>query len=140
MINFFKIFTIKEDFNIDNNLLDTKYFELQSKFHPDLRRPNASHIDSNTINRGYSILKDDFERASHLLYIKGINIKQDLCHIKLQPEELDEILEHIEHHSLSEDVINEIKLQMSKAFLSNDLDKAALLTLKLRFLTKTYNK
>jgi molecular chaperone HscB len=140
MINFFKLFAIKEDFNIDTNILDKNYFDLQSQFHPDLNRFNSFQMDSNTINLGYNILKDDFERAAHLLDINGINIKQDSCPIKLMPQELDEILEHIEHNSFSKDLINDIKSQMSVSFLSKDLEKAALLTLKLRFLTKTYNK
>lgn len=97
MQNYFKLFDLQEQYNIDLLLLDSKYFALLAKYHPDKASGTEEKYKfstlSSVINNGYKILMDDFERAAHILELHEINIKNDSIAHKLPFDILEEILE-----------------------------------------------
>ena len=131
MINFFSLFDLEERFDIDMDELDTRYFSLQSQYHPD----RSSDVNMGLlVNQGYKILKDNFERAAHILELHGIFVKDDKLAPKLLPEELEKILEIIENPSYNP--IPEILNSITQAFAEKDYKKASLHVLELRYLEK----
>jgi len=72
-MNYFELFAIEQTYNIDQKLLQTQYFILQAKHHPDRsrneieRRENLEY--SMLINEAFKILQDDYLRAEYLLKI-----------------------------------------------------------------------
>jgi hypothetical protein len=72
-LNFFSIFNIKDQFNIDKLNLETKYKYLQKHVHPD--KYALEDIDtlreaqecSSHLSNAYQTLKDDFKRANYLV-------------------------------------------------------------------------
>ncbi len=68
-VNYFEILDLPYTFFIDS-ILDTKYYELQRKFHPDQK--NGGKVEQ--INTAYKILKDIWSRTSHILKIEKIII------------------------------------------------------------------
>jgi molecular chaperone HscB len=130
MQNFFRLFDIPESFDIDLEELDTRYFELQRLYHPDLSSdPNIGLL----INEGYRKLQDSFERANHILELHGIFVTNDQLAPKLSPEKLENILEIIEKES---NAIPDILESIARAFEEKDYTKAAEYTLELRYVEK----
>lgn len=75
--NYFQLFEIKKNFNVDINILEKNYFELQKKFHPD-KYVNATDHEkrlslqiTSYINEAYETLKDDYLKSIYLLKIEG---------------------------------------------------------------------
>jgi len=129
--NYFTLFGLEERFDIDLDELDMHYFELQAKHHPD----RSSDINrSLLVNEGYKILKDNFERASHILELHGIFVKDDKLAPKLPTEKLEKILEIIEHPRY--DPISDIINSITEAFELKDYALAAMHVLELRYLEK----
>lgn len=105
MNNYFQIFNITPNLDLNFNDLEEKYLELQLQFHPDLfinqsqdQKEKAKILSSN-INNAYEILKDPLKRAIHFLEINNIfidSIKPDnillieIMEIKETLEESDE--------------------------------------------------
>ncbi|WWP02005.1 MAG: Fe-S protein assembly co-chaperone HscB [Candidatus Dasytiphilus stammeri] len=80
-MNFFKIFNLPENLNIDEKLLAIQFHNLQRKFHPD-RWVNSSEKEkkyflekSCLINKAWTTLRDPLLRAEHLLIMHGFNPK-----------------------------------------------------------------
>jgi len=74
----FELFGLPQAFSIDRRQLDSRFRELQRKFHPD-RYANAGDIErrlsaqqASRINEGYQILKDPLRRGRYLLELAGI--------------------------------------------------------------------
>jgi len=92
MKNFFEIFAISPNFEIDLDQLEQKYFAFQKQFHPD----SASVADieqSIAINQAYKILSNPIARASYILQLNGIDIEDDSQAPKPDLATLHEILE-----------------------------------------------
>jgi molecular chaperone HscB len=92
MKNFFELFALKLNFEIDQIELEKKYLDFQKQFHPD----SSSFADiekSIAINEAYKTLSDDFLRACYLLALKNIDIRHDENAVKPSTETLMEILE-----------------------------------------------
>ena len=77
--NFFSLFGLEVDFEIDERELKQRYRSLQRMAHPD-RHALAEKLSSDwaarwsaRINDGYRTLADPFERARYLLELQGIN-------------------------------------------------------------------
>ncbi len=130
MVDYFKIFSITQQFNIDKDLLEKSYFQFQSQFHPDAN--NASNIiDANindieksiAINEGYKVLSDDFLRACHLIELQGIDILKDEKAIKVNQATLIEILEIQEQIALEKDLQN---IDNKISFISNKINSLIL--------------
>ena len=75
--NYFQLFEIKKNFNVDTNILEKNYFELQKKFHPD-KYVNATDHEkrlslqiTSYINEAYETLKYYYLKSIYLLNIEG---------------------------------------------------------------------
>jgi len=72
-VNYFSLFGISKDFNIDKKTLDSKFKNLQKDYHPDMfhNADKDQQVDSEKcstlINRAYQLLKNDYERANYLV-------------------------------------------------------------------------
>ncbi len=76
MINFFSIFDINIDCEINIDLLRQKYFELQKKHHPDYSKNRT--IDIALINEGYQILSNQLLRLKHILELNTITLTETI--------------------------------------------------------------
>jgi len=149
MINYFKIFSLKEEFAIDLSELEEKYLKLQSQFHPD--KSSVAEIEkSMLINEAYKILCDDFLRACHILSLNDIDLINDEKAVRVDMATLEEILklqEKIAEISNLDEItklqsgINlEIKSLITKAveyFTANDFKVAAQFLVKAKYLKKS---
>jgi molecular chaperone HscB len=151
-MNYFELFAIEQTYNIDQKLLQTQYFILQAKHHPDRsrneleRRENLEY--SMLINEAFKILQDDYLRAEYLLKIKGEFIDDNKLKNLLSPNQLEEILENYElieitqdlsqlhklHHDKNEDC-QKLVLKLEQEFKANNLKQALDLTARLKYLT-----
>jgi len=77
--NYFQLFALPEQFNIDTQLLEANYRKIQSASHPDrfVSATAAEKLQSmqlaTTANEAYSTLKKPATRAKYLLEQHGIN-------------------------------------------------------------------
>ena len=133
--NYFELLSLKEEFNIDKDIL----------YHPD-KLLNKSHIErlaalelASKINHAYETLNDDKKRAEYLLFLKDIVINQETGN-NIIPESgmLAEILE------LSEDanqgIIETLKQEAWNMFKLNyeqkNFEQAAQAIIKIQYLNK----
>ncbi|NBX52925.1 MAG: Fe-S protein assembly co-chaperone HscB [Proteobacteria bacterium] len=149
MKNYFEVFNLPINFDIDLAQLEKNYLQLQQQHHPD-----TSNIDSieNSIliNHAYKILSNDLLRAIHMLQISGIDIENDENHIKPKLSTLNEVLDLQEKiHQISElDQILSLKNQLKndvqslilnfcQSYEKNDLNHATQVLIKAKYLTKS---
>eukprot|EP00126_Sphaerothecum_destruens_P003015 Sdes_comp16490_c0_seq1m5808 len=77
-ISHFELFNLRESFEIDLNLLETRYKNLQRLLHPDKfslsKNEEKSHsaMQSSLVNRAFNTLKRPLSRALYLLRLKNI--------------------------------------------------------------------
>lgn len=76
-INYFDIFNLPTNFQINKNDLKQKYYKLCRNSHPDSKHYDKS-TDFNLINKAYNILNNDLKRAEHLAELKGKKFDQKL--------------------------------------------------------------
>lgn len=151
MSNYFELLGIEKKYDIDLELLNTRYLAMQSRYHPDMiktiqeKQNNlAISIDLNT---AYQILKDDFTRAAHLLFLENILLDDEQVRQQISKDQLNNIwydlelventdelikLQHILDNKVGEqkEVINNLSL----AFNKKDIQQAVGLTIKLKYL------
>lgn len=155
--DYFELFSIPKQFEIDLLLLQERLRELQKQFHPDnfvghdQSLANQAVIASSQINHAYVTLRDPLSRAIYLLAQLGTTV--DLVHdTKFEPEflleqielreelaeaEADadfERLEHIEAGIKSN--INQLTRQISQHFAGADYPAIVELVKKLAFYSK----
>lgn len=106
--NYFQLFGIAEQFDIDLNRLADTYREIQRNTHPD-RHAHESKRDQRlsmqytaTVNDAYQTLKSPLKRAIHLLQLKGLDLAADSSthmdpEFLMQQIELRENLESARH-------------------------------------------
>lgn len=117
-MNYFSLYNLAEQFDIDLHKLKDNYQTLQKMTHPD-RFANASdqqkrmYMQKNAqINDAYSVLKSDISRAEHLL---------SLCNVELAAEQetvgnVAFLMQQMECREALEDADDEASLQR----LAND--------------------
>ncbi len=77
-MNYFERFEIQQSYDVDLEKLENQYFDLQSRYHPDL----VQNLDEKQryaniaieLNEGYKILKNDYARAVYLLKLENIDV------------------------------------------------------------------
>lgn len=60
------MFALEPSFNVDQDDLKTRYFELSKKHHPDRADSYSSMLSIEEINKAYNTLRSDLSRARYL--------------------------------------------------------------------------
>lgn len=146
---------IAPTFDVDLNELETNYFQFQRKLHPDrfasksAKERALSQSQATTLNEAYETLKDPLKRAAYLLKLLGRDVDLTACGTINDPELLMEQMEKREaiadadtvdamtklSAAADSDVLSDV-CHVSAAFNAGDLDEAARLTMRLKYLTK----
>ncbi|MBM3590035.1 MAG: Fe-S protein assembly co-chaperone HscB [Alphaproteobacteria bacterium] len=149
MKNYFEVFNLPINFDIDLSQLEKNYLQLQQQFHPDSSNINSIE-NSILINHAYKILSNDLHRAIHMLQISGIDIENDENHIKPTLSTLNEVLDLQEKiHQISElneilslknQLKNDLKsliLNFCRSYEKNDLNLATQVLIKAKYFSKS---
>ncbi|MFY8129288.1 MAG: Fe-S protein assembly co-chaperone HscB [Chitinophagaceae bacterium] len=120
MVNYFKLFNIKEAFLINQSELKQQFLLLSKKYHPDFfvnatedEKEEALQISA-AINKGYKILSNSVSTMEYVLELNGIKEKDEKYNL---PQ--DFLMEMME---LNEQIMD-AKLEQNKDVLSNCLTK-----------------
>ncbi|MEK6214396.1 MAG: Fe-S protein assembly co-chaperone HscB, partial [Vibrio fluvialis] len=80
-MNYFELFGLPTQFDLDGSLLSSQFRELQKRFHPD-NFATASERDrllavqkAAQINDAHQILKSPINRAEYLLSLNGVELR-----------------------------------------------------------------
>ncbi|MDC5847707.1 co-chaperone HscB [Vibrio europaeus] len=161
-MNYFELFGLPSQFNLDGSLLSSQFRELQKQFHPD-KFATASERDrlmavqkAAEINDAYQVLKNPISRAEYILSENGVDIRgeqqtmQDPMFL-MEQMELREELEDISSSSDAEDALFDFEGKVSKMFKQQltateqdlnqtDWQQAADRVRKLKFIAKLQNE
>jgi molecular chaperone HscB len=156
--NYFDIFGLPVEFEIDSQLLAEQYRKLQQTVHPD-RYANASERDRRMsvqqaadVNEAFHTLKSPLKRARYLLQIKGVAF-DDEKETTVDPEflleqmELREALAEVnssadafaELNAIMQDIVKRIAHMLddyNDCIKIGELQKAKAIVQKLQFLEK----
>ncbi len=120
-INYFELFSLKQDLDPDLEDLELKYFQLQAKFHPD-KFINSSDSEkrislyyTSLINDAYSTLKATEKRFEYLLSIKGFKFDEK----NFQIEDKEFLIQQMEIREEFEDAMNNNKAERCKQIKDN---------------------
>ncbi|HCU67528.1 MAG TPA: co-chaperone HscB [Rheinheimera sp.] len=136
-MNYFQLFQVPAQFDLDLTELGTRYLELQRNFHPD-NFAAASERDrllavqqAANINDAYHSLKQPLLRAEHLLALRGVKISHEQrsftdTSFLMQQMELRELLADILHSTDPYALIDEAEqqIQQQKKLLLKQLASA----------------
>ncbi|MBU1438738.1 MAG: co-chaperone HscB [Gammaproteobacteria bacterium] len=136
-MNYFQLFQVPAQFDLDLTELGTRYLELQRNFHPDNYAAGSERDrllavqQAANINDAYHSLKQPLLRAEHLLALRGVKISQEQRSFTdttflMQQMELRELLGDILHSSDPYALIDEAEqqIQQQKNVLLHQLAKA----------------
>lgn len=161
VVNFFQLFDLDVEFDIDLNELSTIYQTLQKTAHPD-RFAHASSQEqllaakkSTLINDAYQALKNPLQRAQYILELRGVETPSEQASFGdvsflMRQMELREMLEEVKHASDVDAAVFEVsqvfesefstlftQLQSLISEKSDEANKAAIENLrKLKFYQK----
>ena len=124
-MNYFELFGLPSQFQLDGSLLSSQFRELQKQFHPD-NFATASERDrlmavqkAAEINDAYQMLKNPISRAEYLLAENGVEIRgeqqtmQDAMFL-MEQMELREELEDIANSAEPEDALFDFDSKVTK--------------------------
>lgn len=151
--NYFEIFGLPIDFNVDSDQLAERYRELQKELHPDRfasstdQEKRLSMQWSALVNTGKETLQAPLPRAIYMLELRGLTVDHNP---RLPPEflmqqiELREELEELEESSAPLDGLDKFKARLNgtlnelgATFAATDDDERSLrLVYEMQFLTK----
>ena len=151
--NYFEIFGLPIDFNVDSDQLAERYRELQKELHPDRfasstdQEKRLSMQWSALVNTGRETLRAPLPRAIYMLELRGLTVDHNP---RLPPEflmqqiELREELEELEESSAPLDGLDKFKARLNgtlnelgATFAATDDDEGSLrLVYEMQFLTK----
>ncbi|XP_055374888.1 iron-sulfur cluster co-chaperone protein HscB isoform X2 [Condylostylus longicornis] len=148
-VDYFKILSEEEKFNIDVTSLTRKFRNIQNVVHPDkysnksLKEQTNSQEWSSFINKAYKTLQAPIERGIYLLKLKGINMPQDNSSLNKEflmemmerneevedatPNQLNDLLQKIKN-----DMIIEEK-KLNKEFQANEYESAKFTLVKMKY-------
>ena len=151
--NYFEIFGLPIDFNVDMERLAERYRELQKELHPDRFAAGTEHEKrlsmqwSTLVNTANEILQSPLSRAIYMLEQKGLTIDHNpqlpaqflMRHIELREE-----LETLEEDAAGLDKLDEFQGQLEQAladleqkFADSEDDETSLaLVYEMQFLSK----
>lgn len=136
-MNYFQLFDLPEQFELDLTELGSRYLALQKRFHPDNfaagseRDRLLSVQQTANINDAYHSLKQPLLRAEHLLALRGLKISNEQRSFTepaflMQQMELREQLAEVREQADPEQAIADIELHLLKQrkLLQNALNQA----------------
>tara|TARA_R110002110_G_scaffold114200_3_gene283186 strand:+ start:3345 stop:3974 length:630 start_codon:yes stop_codon:yes gene_type:complete len=142
-------------FDLDPAALETAYFDLQRKLHPDRfatrsgREKALSQSQAVAVNEAYETLCDPLRRAAYLLSLKGRKADVDRDSTINDPELLMESMEAREALAEAQTVdevvglsretnakVRSCEQDLAAAFAAGNLDQAGELTTRLKYLGK----
>lgn len=149
-VNYFGLFGMQEDFDLDPSLLTTEHKRLQWKLHPDKfsqkeeKEQQFSEKHSSVVNDAYWTLSRPLSRAIYLLELRGHPFNGDdlqmdqafLADMMTLNEQLadfkseDEVKELARENAAKMDEVHE---KLSKAFKSNDSESVKMLLGRLKY-------
>lgn len=151
-IDYFEFFGIKQTFNIDQEILDKRFHDLQRVFHPDKFASGEdeeliehSNTYSSYINNGYNLLKNDLERAKYILEKQGheVLVEQEIMDDMELLQHIMETREQIEnadstealkyHKKAAEEERNSIVQEISFFISTKDYAEAKNYIIKLKY-------
>ncbi|AIU67751.1 co-chaperone HscB [Vibrio coralliilyticus] len=161
-MNYFELFGLPSQFQLDGSLLSSQFRELQKRFHPD-NFASASERDrlmavqkASEINDAYQVLKKPLSRAEYMLAENGVDIRGEQQTMSdpmflMEQMELREELEDIPSSSEPEDALFDFDNKVSKMYkqhlksveqeLNDGLwQQAAERVRKLKFIAKLKNE
>lgn len=146
---------LRPGFVVDGGLLNRRYFERQRLLHPDrfatrsARERALSQSQATALNEAYETLKDPLRRADYLLHLRRDGANTEGCNLVNDLELLQEALELREALAEAQTVADVAALSararddierciadLGGAFAEDDLDHAARLTTRLKYLRK----
>ena len=149
-MNYFELFDIPVNLQVNKNLLTQKYFELQKKFHPDFftqatEYEQAEALEaSSKINKALKTLKNEDETIKYVLELKGVLQEEEKY--QLPPDFLMEVMELNEE--ISKDSLAQINsfekeiysgvADIIKNYNDNTITTEALLKVKEYYFKKKY--
>lgn len=161
MQNYFELFRLTQQFEVDENRLTDAYREFQRRFHPDkfvraLEAEKRLAMQWSTLsNEAYQVLKDPQKRALYLCQLHGVDVGVESntkmpTDFLLQQIQWREELEEIQSHK-DESALQRLKQQfkavyqtyinrLAEAFKVNDFQGAAGLVRQMMFVEKMMNE
>jgi molecular chaperone HscB len=97
-VNFFSVLKLEPVLELDETLLETKFRQQQSLFHPDRfvkaspEEKSRAAVQASLINDAYTSLKSKLTRAQHLLLLAG-----------------EDVIVHQQHELLPEDLLQQMQ-------------------------------
>ena len=160
--NYFKLFSLKIQFEVDSSALSHAFLQLQSQWHPD-RFASASDEErrismQNTsfINTAHTILNTPRLRARYLLELSAISFNDEIETSRdplflMQQMELRESIDDVVEMDEPLEALDRIKIdvkqqvqQLEQAFqqyyAENHFDKAKDIVLKMRFMERVFSE
>ena len=161
-MNYFELFGLPTQFQLDGSLLSSQFRELQKRFHPD-NFATASERDrlmsvqkTAEINDANQILKSPISRAEYLLSLNGVELRGEQQTLQdpmflMEQMELREELEAITDNSDAESALFDFDSKVEKMYKqhliqveqelnSEQWDRAADTVRKLKFIAKLKNE
>jgi Fe-S protein assembly co-chaperone HscB len=116
-IDYFTFIGLPRLFAIDMKELDSLYFAIQRRIHPDQNFTNKiydEHLELSIVaNEAYITLRNPVKRAEHMLFLENTLVDKD-C--KLDPDFLEKIMEYQEQFVLNDNkVMNAAKQELQIA-------------------------
>lgn len=142
--NIFELFGLENEFNLDVNSLQKKYYSIITLLHPDKFHSSSqeekrlAQEHSAFVNCAYKQIKDPWKRAETLLnrvnYPLPENAEQSVL---LEVMELNSIIDNTEKLKRAKDIELNLLKELEKAFSINDLDKASKIILHFKFIKRS---
>ena len=161
-MNYFELFGLPTQFQLDGSLLSSRFRELQKRFHPD-NFATASERDrlmsvqkTAEINDANQMLKSPISRAEYLLSLNGVELRGEQQTLQdpmflMEQMELREELEAITDNSDAESALFDFESKVEKMYKqhliqveqelnSEQWNSAADTVRKLKFIAKLKNE
>lgn len=139
--NYFAIFGIEPNFNIDLDKLEKNYIDLSRILHPDINLEQCKDIVA--VNKAYAILKSPVKRAEHVLDLANITNRENY----LNTEVLNESMEIREYLLSCDDLefagkminakIKDCIKSLTNAFTRKNFNDATMQVFRLKYLYKS---
>lgn len=156
--NYFEIFNLPVQFELDLDQLKLNYRELQKEVHPDKfvsqgeQQSRVAMQLTSLVNQAFDTLKSPVNRSQYLLKLAGLDIDHDQettmdPMFLMEQMELREQIEGVRRHddplAVIDKLLRQVKVaqteamdQFSKAYQQQDIDAAREWSRKLQFLYK----